>query len=511
MSEERKIRNIAEYLKEILEIKDQWRNSILAFRGQENNEWPLASSAERRLHASSADQDGVTTRLFIEYHQSLLTRCKLKNYHQREGKPLEELELLADLQHHGAATCLLDFTRNALVALWFACEKLDAEGKVFVVNTADETAFLEITLPDIENRSISDILEFRTRETGKEQAAEPPKRETVATSLNEPNFWYWSPAHLNERITAQHSLFLFGPPSSGELRTEKIAIESVGKEQIRQELKELHDIHEESLFPDFFGFAYTQRHNAPYYVSSAREYLRRGIEAEQRGQHLETIESYTRAIELKPNAEEAYLMRGLAYERQGEHGQAIQDLTRAIDLGLDDATAAAYAYYFRGLAYHDRGDTGLAIQDFTAAVKLKPDFAYSYFSRAGAYGSQDKHDLAIPDLTKAIKQKPDFVNAYYNRGIAYGSRGYVDRAIEDYTTAVELEPDFAAAYYNRGEAWLYLGEWEKAKSDLTIAKNMGTDIIALFHVIYKDIAELEQKIGVKLPEDIVAMLTEKPK
>ena len=513
MSEERKIKTIAEYLEATSAIKNQWPNSALAFRGQESEEWSLASSAERRLHASSADEDKVTTRLFIEYHHNLLTRCKLKNYHQREGKPLDELELLADLQHHGAATCLIDFTRNALIALWFACERSDAEGKVFVVNTADETAFLEITPADIENRSISDILEFKTRETRKDQADEAPTREASSLSINEPNFWYWSPAHLNERITAQHSLFLFGLPSSMEsqLKTEKMVIESSSKEQIRQELKELHDIHEESLFPDFIGFAYTQRHNAPYDTPSAEEYLRRGIEAEQRGQHLETIESYTRAIKLKPNAEEAYLMRGLAYERQGEHGQAIQDLTMAIDLGLDDAAAASYAYYFRGLAYYDQSEADRAIQDFTKAMELKPDFAYSYFSRAGAYGSQDKHDLAIPDLTKAIKQKPDFVNAYYNRGIAYGSQGYVDRAIEDYTTAVELELDFAAAYYNRGEAWLYLGEWEKAKSDLTIAKNMGADIIALFHVIYKDIAELEQKIGVKLPEDIAVMLTEKPK
>ena len=140
MSEERKIKNVVEYLKEVSKIKERWSTPVLAFRGQENAGWPLASSAERRLEASSVDQERVTKGLFIEYHQNLLTRCKLKNYHQREGKPLDELELLADLQHHGAATCLIDFTRNALVALWFACEKLDADGKVFVVNTANETA-----------------------------------------------------------------------------------------------------------------------------------------------------------------------------------------------------------------------------------------------------------------------------------------------------------------------------------------------------------------------------------
>ena len=35
-----------------------------------------------------------------------------------------DLELLADLQHHGVATCLIDFTQTPLTALWFACWKM---------------------------------------------------------------------------------------------------------------------------------------------------------------------------------------------------------------------------------------------------------------------------------------------------------------------------------------------------------------------------------------------------
>ena len=542
MSEERKIRNIAEYLKEVSKMKEGWSTPVLAFRGQKNAGWLLASSAERRLQASSADQERVNKELFIEYHQNLLTRCKLKNYHQREGKPLDDLELLADLQHHGAATCLLDFTRNALVALWIACEKSDTDGKVFVVNTADGTTFLEITPTDIENNSISDILEFKTRETSEDQTNNLLTQQTITTSLNEPNFWYWSPAHLNERITAQHSLFLFGSPSSMDLRLKpgEIVIESVSKDQIRRELKDLHDIHEESLFPDFIGFAYTQRHNAPYDMPSAEEYLRRGAEALQRGQDLEAIAYCTKAIDLRPDFTNAYGVRGMAFLAQDELDHSLKDFTKAIELEPDSAGAhygrgttyvrqgktdlaiqdliktleldpdSADAYYERGVAYSEQNDFTSAIEDFTKAIELDPDITNAYFYRACAYGSQDKHDRALPDFTMAIALKPDFAEAYYNRGITYGSLGDVDSTIEDYTKAIILKPDFADAYYNRGEAWLYLGEWEKAKSDLTSAENAGADIIALFHVIYKDIVELEQKIGAELPEDIASMLTEKP-
>ena len=59
MSEERKIKNIAEYLEKVLEIKEGWSGPVLAFRGQENAEWPLASSAERRLRANDTGRDKV--------------------------------------------------------------------------------------------------------------------------------------------------------------------------------------------------------------------------------------------------------------------------------------------------------------------------------------------------------------------------------------------------------------------------------------------------------------------
>ena len=467
-------------------------------------EWLLESSAEFRLKKSLSIQGRIPDRLFLEYHEDLLKKCKLKNYDQRGGKQLDDLELLADLQHHGAATCLLDFTRNALVALWFACEKSDAGGKVFVVNTADAETFLEITHTDIENKSISDILEFKTRETDKDQAAGSPTPETLAASPNKPNFWNWIPAHLNERITAQHSLFLFGLPSSGKLRSEKLIIESASKEQIRRELEELHDICEEFLFPDFVGFAYIQRSNAPYPTPDAKEYLRRGAEALQRGQYSEAIEDFTKAIELEPDADtyyirgraygrqreydraiqdftkttelnpefaDAYYARGNAYGRQGEHDRAIQESTKAIELNPEFANA----YYIRGNAYGRQGEHDRAIQDFTKAIELNPEFADAYYIRGLAYGRQGEHDRAIQDFTKTIELNPKFADAYYIRGLAYGRQGEHDRAIQDFTKAIELNPEFADAYYDRGLAYGRQGEHDRATQDFTKAIELNPE------------------------------------
>ena len=411
-AQRRQVKNVAEYLEQVSRIKEQWRNSVLAFRGQEDEDWGLESSAERRLKNSIGSQARVPNQSFIEYHKDLLEKCKLKNYDKREGKPLAELELLADLRHYASATCLIDFTRSALVALWFACERTrsdDSDGKVFVVNTADEKTFLAIAPPDIANQSIENILKFKTRktDTGEDHVTKSRELGTFETFQDKPkpNFWYWTPAHLNERITAQHSLFLFGLPSvSEQLPSEKIIIESESKAQIRQELKEIHDIHEEFLFPDFAGFAYTQRHNAPYDVPDAEKYFRYGVEAHQRDDFDSAIKDYDKAIDLNPDLAEAYKNRGNAYGAKGDHDRAIQD--------------------------------------YDKAIVLKPDYATTYYNRGVAYGAKGDHDHAIQDYDKAIGLKSDYAEAYNNRGVVYAEKGDFARAIQDYDKAIGPETRF---------------------------------------------------------------------
>ena len=90
MSENRRVKDVAEYLKEVSETKAKWPNSTLVFRGHENESWRLESSAERRLKASLPSQNRIPDQLFIEYHEDLLKKCKLKNYDQREQKQLDE-------------------------------------------------------------------------------------------------------------------------------------------------------------------------------------------------------------------------------------------------------------------------------------------------------------------------------------------------------------------------------------------------------------------------------------
>ena len=95
---------IASYLQELMELTSSEGN--YAYRGQENADWGVESGAFRRLGNPNLPKED-----FISYHEKeLLEPARMDRYGVEEGRPLSDLELLAKLQHHGAATCLIDFT-----------------------------------------------------------------------------------------------------------------------------------------------------------------------------------------------------------------------------------------------------------------------------------------------------------------------------------------------------------------------------------------------------------------
>lgn len=444
---------------------DQHPSYALAFRGHGNRKWELESSAERRLSASY--EEPVTAEAFVKYHEELILACKRNRFDRLEGEQLDELELLAHLQHNRAATCLIDFTLNVLVALWFATEETGEDGKVFVVNT-DTERFLEVTPDDIEGHSLSEILNFQTREGTADLTADAVGEEVQRPVNQAPQFWRWTPANLNERILAQHSLFIFGPISSGKPATEEIIIKSASKAQIREVLKDLHNIDEESLFPDFVGFAYTQRHDA-IYGPKPTDYLRLARSATQRGEYPLSLRMLGNVIRLNPNDSRAYWLRSEIYE------------------GL--------------------GDFQSAIQDYSKLLEFYPQELGLYRDRAQAYESLRNFESAIRDYTKFI----ELTNYSSSRGFGYRAEALVglgdfESAIEDYSQAIALESDAEHYYVSRAAARLCLRQWDQAKSDLTIAQEMGMEIAEVFFDVYDSIANFEKGMNLQVPEDIRSLL-----
>lgn len=538
-----------------LKWAEQFNDGQYLFRGVRKKFYKIEAGACRRL----PEVDRYNPAKLLKINQELIDKARLLGHDQLSGDRLSDLPLLAELQHFRAATCLIDFTRNALIALWFACEQItttesedkveETDGKVYAVRIDDPARFRTITSELLEK----DIDSFFVED---ENGRYP--------------LYQWQPKLQNNRIIAQQSVFIFGGAK----------IEAVGeciisrneKHNLLRILDKLAGITDATIYPDSDGFARLHVQNNPDFEPDPQGYLQRGIEAHQKGEREEAITSYTTVISpppddgaqppddnilswahyhrgtaymskdssesavdlaiedfteaiqlkeqlinsitenparvrrLKKELAKVYISRGTArYWKKDEAANAIKDYTDGIE--LDPGYADAYNY--RGISHLSNGDVDDAIADYTKAIELDPEFTEAYKDRATAYFGNSDFDNAITDYTKALQLDPDDTNIYNYRGLAHFGNSEVDKAIDDFSRAIQLKPDSADAYYNRGIIQLSLRNWEEAKTDLTTATNNQLDITTEFQQDYGSVEDFEQGMDVELPEDIVSILTAK--
>ena len=466
-----------------------------AYRGQKNADWKVESGASRRIKEINPSEEAPSKENFINYHEKeLLEPARMDGYGDGEVRPLYDLELLAKLQHHDAATCLIDFTRNFFVAIWFACqshkeeaeeekEAKETDGKIFILDTSDEKNFLSLEEEDLK-KEVRAILKFQTRDEA------ISSKETIIRSILKPSWWHWSPQGLIQRILKQDSLFIFGQTKIEKTLLQEIEIKHEHKDKIIEELDRL-GITERTLFKDLPGFAesHSQNKSLPLGYGKAKYYLRKGNEALQRGDSKGAMADYNEAIKLNSDYVEAYFNRGRAKSNLGDFNGAIADYDQAIELDSNNVEAynnrgsfksflgdksGAIADYDRvieikpddAVAYFNRGNSKSdleAIADYNRAIELKPDFVEAYLNRGTVKSILGKHRSAVADYSEAINLKYDYAKAYHNRGNANRRLGNNSVAIADYDRAIELELDFAGAYYNRGQAYDSLGDKERDK------------------------------------------------
>ena len=427
------------------------KGHLMLYRGLSDADMALEASGYRRI--KTEEEPFPPTMVFHNYIIQLLERANRQGFRKKQGNNLSDLELLAELQHNGAATCLIDFTKNPLIALWFACQDgLGNNGKVVAMATGElgpTSGSIEFAIVDYDKSVSNNIMEF----------------------FGEEKLWKWIPAHQNNRIVAQNSVFVFGKEKIVDRYYETIEIEKRSKGFLIRELKDKFGIDEEYLFSDFSGFALANAHNKPYSSYMAEDYFSFGLQCNQRAEREKAIEYYSKAIKLNPEYAIAYNNLGNTKRGLSDYPGAMAAFDKAIELNPNYAKA----YYNRGNAKSGLGDYPGAIADYDIAIVLNPKFPQAYSNRGSAKSGSGDHQGAIVDFDKAIELNPQSVEAYNNRGLAKSYLGDHTDAIADYGKAIELNPQSFEPYNNRGNARSDLGDYPDAIADYDKAIELNSE------------------------------------
>ena len=101
-------------------IKELVKDNRRIYRGQADASWSLESAASRRIKGSKKagkkpTSNKVTPLEFEEYHNDLILDANSRGHGYHGARRLRDLEALARLQHNGAATAFIDFTKISIL------------------------------------------------------------------------------------------------------------------------------------------------------------------------------------------------------------------------------------------------------------------------------------------------------------------------------------------------------------------------------------------------------------
>jgi FRG domain len=205
-------------------VSDKYR--ILLFRGQ-NIDKPLIPNISRHLFKKSREVD--EKRMLEEFN---IQAIQYLSYH-----PKNELEELTIAQHHGVPTRLLDWTENALAALYFAVSKepiIDSNAVVWVLSLERDSPLL-VSDPNI-------------------------------NVFNQKQLKFFKPTSIIQRVSSQHGWFSLHPfrgqgfydrvdEPSEAYRLNKIVIKHGCSKKILQTLESC-GINRHTIFRDLDSLGY---------------------------------------------------------------------------------------------------------------------------------------------------------------------------------------------------------------------------------------------------------------
>jgi hypothetical protein len=197
----------ADLLQAVGRISTYSSEARYVWRGQPDLTWTLNPGLVRRLQEHGRWNGPVTESQLRGHEMQLLASGRAAGY----GRTIGDVELLAILQHHGAATRLLDVSSDPMVAMWFAVENQSLsskDGALFAINISNAEP-----IGGTEERRWNEILDSM-------------KPEVIG---------FYEPPGADERIKVQRGRFVFSKLTGSEPHELSLPIDTKNWDEARRE------------------------------------------------------------------------------------------------------------------------------------------------------------------------------------------------------------------------------------------------------------------------------------
>jgi hypothetical protein len=230
------------------ELSENW-----IFRGQASSGWGLQNAIERTDFVNL--YKGIEREFVAEFQRGA------RNYLSKDQTPGHLIEWLALMQHHGAPTRLLDFTKSPFIAAFFGFEIAD-------LWPAEKTSIWALHLPSLRTKALEKLSQHYGTDVDKEKGfVDEILFEHIFNDDSCSVVFPVEPFRMNRRYSLQQSIFVSTGKATEPFMKQlhfmemgldkavvKIELPSAIRKQVLRDLQRM-NLNRASLFPDLDGYA----------------------------------------------------------------------------------------------------------------------------------------------------------------------------------------------------------------------------------------------------------------
>ena len=406
------------------------------------------------------------------------------------------------LQHNLHPTCFVDFTRNALVALFFACCDPDCEdkdGNVYFVNVDVEQSNFEYVVP---NRLKNPVSFFFS------PSDLPSVGDSDPVLFNPPYFrrYLWEPGTPEERAFSQQSVFLFGQPVISTDWSEPfrhITVPANAKTGILTALDRFFDINLPRVFPDHDLYHEFLQKLRPESLKKHTELLSQaGGTSFLRGRYELSNSLYNSVSDLCNTDDSRLLVDNTVltfsiahnHRKLGNFRESLADLESCFD-DMNNAAVntklshhdvlTALGLFWSDPDLPDRLRSRLsqmsndylqnAIHIYRVLLDSFPDDVKARVNLSYCLLHKRPFRDTVSVLNEAVRSGPTLPEVYHNRGCAYAEMKQFASANDDFSAAIACDGSFVPAYISRAKLSLRTNDCDSASPDVSAAVRLAPD------------------------------------